>query len=58
MSSGKIMFDGIEIDTVKAKKMLKKIIIREARNIKTKQHNDAEMSKSIKKMIEEEVQCY
>jgi len=50
--------NGIEIDTEKAKKMLTKLIMREKKNIKTKQFNDSEMVKMIKKMIEEEVQCY
>lgn len=38
--------------------MLTKLIMREKKNIKTKQYNDGEMVKMIKKMIEEEVQCY
>ncbi|KNZ41727.1 hypothetical protein [Acetobacterium bakii] len=51
-------FNGIEIDTEKVQKILKKLIIKEKTNIKTKQHNDGEMVKYIKKMIEEEVECY
>ena len=42
----------------KGTKMLTKLIMREKKNIKTKQYNDGEMVKMIKKMIEEEVQCY
>lgn len=38
--------------------MLQRIIVREKTNIKTKQFNDTEMARKIKKMIEEEVQCY
>lgn len=53
-----IIINGIEIDTEKANRMLKKLIMREKINIKTKQYNDVEMVKIIKKMIEEEVQCY
>ncbi|MCD5407275.1 MAG: hypothetical protein LRZ99_06255 [Desulfotomaculum sp.] len=53
-----ISIDGINIDTEKAQKMLIKLIIREKKNIKTKQYNDGEMVKKIKKMIEEEAQCY
>lgn len=53
-----ISIDGINIDTEKAQKMLIKLIIREKKNIKTKQYNDGEMVKIIKKMIEEEAQCY
>lgn len=50
--------NGVEIDTKKAERMLSHIIIRERTNIKTKQYNDTEMARRIKKMIEEEVQCY
>jgi len=50
--------NGIEINTEKAQKLLMKLIVREKTNIKTKQHNDGEVVKMIKKMIEEEVQCY
>ena len=58
MASEKIEVNGVEIDTKKAKRMLQHIIVREKTNIKTKQFNDTEMAKKIKKMIEEEVQCY
>ena len=52
------MVNGIEIDYAKINRLLKKIIIKEKINLKTKQYNDREMVKIIKKMIEEEVQCY
>ena len=58
MDSEKIEVNGVEIDTKKAQRMLQHIIVREKTNIKTKQFNDTEMAKKIKKMIEEEVQCY
>lgn len=58
MNEEKVIINGIEIDTKKANRMLQRIIIREKTNIKTKQFNDLEMVKKIKKMIEEEVQCY
>ncbi len=54
----KVEVNGVEIDTKKAQRMLQHIIVREKTNIKTKQFNDPEMAKRIKKMIEEEVQCY
>ncbi len=57
-NENKIMVNGIEIDAEKAEKMLKKLIMREATNIKTKEKNDGQMVSMIKKMIEEEVQCY
>jgi len=53
-----VIINGIEIDTKKAHKMLKSLIIREKVNIKSKQYNDGEMVKMIKKMIKEEVTCY
>ncbi len=53
-----VEFNGIEIDTNKVNKLLKRLIIKEKTNIKTKQYNDAEMVKIIKKMIKEEVECY
>lgn len=52
------LVNGIEIDTEKAQKVLNRLIIREKTNIKSKQYNDGEMVKMIKKMIEEGVQCY
>lgn len=58
MASEKIEVNGVEIDVQKAQRMLQRIIVREKTNIKTKQFNDTEMVKKIKKMIEEEVQCY
>lgn len=58
MSSEKIEVNGVKIDVQKAQRMLQRIIVREKTNIKTKQFNDTEMAKKIKKMIEEEVQCY
>ena len=58
MDSEKIEVNGVEIDSQKAQRMLQRIIVREKTNIKTKQFNDTEMARKIKKMIEEEVQCY
>ena len=53
-----VIVNGVEIDTSKAQFMLKKLIMREKINIKTKQHTDIQMVNQIKKMIEEEVKCY
>ena len=58
MNGDKVEVNGIKVDTEKAQRMLQKIIIREKNNIKTKQFNDVEMARKIKKMIEEEVECY
>jgi hypothetical protein len=48
----------IQIDKIKAKRLLMKLILMEKNNIRTKQFNDAEMVVKIKKAIEEEVECY
>ena len=58
MNGDKVEINGIKVDTEKAQRMLQKIIIKEKNNIKTKQFNDVEMARKIKKMIEEEVECY
>jgi hypothetical protein len=58
MMDKKVMVDRIEIDVLKAQRMLQKLIVREKTNIKTKEKNDGEMVRMIKKMIEEEVECY
>lgn len=58
MENNDIMVNGIEVDRVKAQKLLQKLILREKTNIKTKEKNDGEMVRMIKKMIEEEVECY
>ena len=50
--------NGVEVDTQRAQKILTKLIIKENVNIKTKQYNDSQMVNQIKKMIEEEVECY
>jgi len=39
MERGKIEFEGVEIDETKAHLLLRKIIIKERINIKTKQYN-------------------
>lgn len=57
-NENKVTVYGIEIDVEKSEKMLKKLIMREATNIKTKEKNDGQMVSMIRKMIEEEVQCY
>lgn len=58
MTGEKVEVNSVEIDTKKAQRLLQHIIVREKANIKTKQYNDTEMARRIKKMIEEEVQCY
>jgi hypothetical protein len=48
----------IKIDKDKANRLLKKVIVMERNNLKTKQMNDQQMVKWIKKQIEEEAGCY
>lgn len=50
--------NGIEVDVDKAQRLIKKVIVKEKRNLSTKEFGDVEMVKKIKKMIEEEVECY
>lgn len=54
----KPIVNGIEIDTEKVRRMLSKLIVREKTNLKTREKSDAQMVQMIKKMIEEEVECY
>lgn len=58
MAENSVVVNSIEVDKEKAQKMLQKLILREKTNIKTKEKNDGEMVRMIKKMIEEEVECY
>lgn len=58
MNEEKVNVNGIDIDDERAQLMLQKIILRERQNIKTKRLNDSQMVQMIKKMIEEEVECY
>lgn len=50
--------NGVEVDIVKAQKIMKKIIINEKKNLSTKELDNLKMIRKIKKMIEEEVECY
>ena len=58
MANKTITINGVEIDAEKTNVLLKRIIIKEKTNIKTKQYNDGEMVKMIKKLIEEMAECY
>lgn len=57
-NENKEIVNGIEIDTKKAGLILMRLIMREKTNIKTKQYRETEMVNLIRKMIEEEVECY
>ena len=50
--------NGLEVDVEKAQKLIKRVIVKEKRNLSTKECGSLEMVKRIKKMIEEEVECY
>lgn len=47
----------LEVDEKAVERLIKKIVIEEGRNLKTKDKTDAQMISLIKKKIEEEVQC-
>lgn len=48
---------GVKIDEEKAKRILRKIILMETDN-RARQSSPVEMAKKIKKLLEEEVECY
>lgn len=50
--------NGVEVDIEKAQKLIKRVIVKEKRNLSTNEYGASEMVKKIKKMIEEEVECY
>ena len=52
------MVNGVEIDTDKVDRMLRKLILREKTNLQTREKTDSQMVAMIKKLIEEEVECY
>lgn len=52
------IINGIEIDVDKAQKLSKRVIVKEKRNLSTKEFSNSEMIRKIKKMIEEDVECY
>ena len=58
MTDHKPIVDGVEIDIEKVDRMLRKVILREKTNLKTREKTDAQMVRMIKKLIEEEVECY
>lgn len=46
------------IDEQKVKKLIRRIIVAESKNIKSEEKNDVQMVREIKRLIEEEVKCY
>jgi hypothetical protein len=48
----------IKIDQKVVDRLLKKIVLLEKRNLKTKEYGYVLIVKKIKEMIEEEVECY
>ena len=53
-----IEINGIEVDEKKANLLLQKLILLEKKNIMLKQDSDAKIVEKIKKMIQEEVECF
>lgn len=51
-------YNTIQIDQKVIDRLLKKIILLEKRNLKTKEYGYAAIVKKIKEFIEEEVECY
>lgn len=50
--------NGIEVNVDKAQRLIQKIIVKEKKNLSTKELGHGAMVDKIKKMIEEEVECY
>jgi len=50
--------NAIDINTEKVNRILPKLIMREKNNLQTREKTDAQMVQMIKKLIEEEVECY
>ena len=50
--------NGIDVDVEKAQKLIKRVIVKEKINLSTKEFSNPEMIRRIKKMIEEDVECY
>ena len=50
--------NGIDVDVEKAQKLIKRVIVKEKRNLSTKEFSNPEMIRRIKKMLEEDVECY
>lgn len=48
----------VQIDEQKVARLIKRILNEERKNLSTKEKNDIEMVKLLKKMIEEEAKCY
>lgn len=53
-----VKVNGIDVDEEKAQKLLRRVVMLEKRTLQRKDKNQAKVVAEIKKMIEEEVQCY
>lgn len=51
-------YNGVIVEKDRTMKLLKKIIILEATNLKSKEKSDSAMVKQIRDLLEEEVKCY
>ena len=53
-----VKVNGIDVDEEKAQKLLRRVVMLEKKTLQRKDKNQAKIVAEIKKMIEEEVQCY
>lgn len=58
MADEQVVKNGVTIDTKVVKNICRKLIMKEASNLKTKVKNDGQMIKEIQNLIQEEVKCY
>ena len=53
-----IVNNDIIVDKKVAKAILRKIVLKEVQNMKTKEKNDGQMVAAIQNLIQEQVECY
>lgn len=58
MADEQVVKNGITIDTKIVKNICRRLIVKEASNLKTKVKNEGQMIKDIQNLIQEEVKCY
>ena len=58
MADEQVVKNGITIDTKIVKNICRRLIVKEASNLKTKVRNEGQMIKDIQNLIQEEVKCY
>lgn len=58
MSENFVDVNGIKVDKKKAKRIMTTLILKEKRNLKTKECGKNTMIKQVKEIIKGEVECY